>query len=231
MNQQNVNFLPEDYVEKRSAQRSAILVVGLFVLELVGIVGGYWYLRQRPMNDVRTESTNLDQEQERKSKQLADYKEMTAQERAMQTKVELMAQLMERVNRSVLLRKLHAAVGDPSRFTQIDLKTKEIMTFGKSKVDEAKGQMEAARLPSTETTIDVTGLSPSHEQVAGFLDRLAKIELFEGVQPVFSEEFKLEDKVYRRFKVTMKISPSADTRFTTVEPEKKEEPKKTAANN
>ena len=216
--QADVNFLPEDYVEKRASQRSAIIVVGLFVLELAAIVGGYWYLRQRPINELHAENARLDQLQELKSKELADFKEMTAQKEAMQTKVDLMAQLMERVKRSELLNKLHAALGKDTKLSSLDLKTKEIsVARPAAKLDDARNQIAAAnepiRLPPTETTIEVMGLAPSHEHVAAFLANLGKIDLIEGAQPLFSEEYKIDTQTYRRFKVSMTINPKADTRF------------------
>jgi hypothetical protein len=133
----------------------------------------------------------------------------------MQTKVDLMAQLMERVKRSELLSKLHTALGKDTKLTLLDLKTKEVPVVRSSKLEDARAAItEPMRLPPTETTIEVMGLAPSHEHVAAFLAALGKIDLVEGAQPIFSEEYKVDNQVYRRFKVAMKINPNADTRFS-----------------
>ncbi len=38
-----MNFLPEDYVEKRQAARAAVVFIGLLLVVVGGIVGAYMY--------------------------------------------------------------------------------------------------------------------------------------------------------------------------------------------
>jgi len=41
----SMNFLPEDYVEKRQAARAAVVFIGLLLLVVTGVVGAYLYTK------------------------------------------------------------------------------------------------------------------------------------------------------------------------------------------
>ena len=69
--------------------------------------------------------------------------------------------------------------------------------------------------PSTEVAVDLVGLAPTDGQVAAFISELGKSPLLTDVNLVYSEEFKNNDEVLRRFRVEMKINPDADIRNTS----------------
>jgi hypothetical protein len=47
----SMNFLPEDYVEKRQASRAAVVFIGLLLLVVGGLVGAYLFT-QRSMKAI-----------------------------------------------------------------------------------------------------------------------------------------------------------------------------------
>ena len=218
--QQNVNFLPEDYVEKRAAHRAAIVFIGLFLAVMGGIVTAY-FLTERERSTVQTQLERVNQELDRKGKELAEYKEMQKEKESMYAKAEVTAQLMERVHRSTLLTGIVKCLPSNTQLTLLELKTKDAPNVprAQTKLEDARKQLEGAAAaeppaPQAEVTIDVTGLAPSHEHVAMFIDKLGKFNLVQDAKPLFSEEFKRENEVLRRFKVTMKLNPDADTRVS-----------------
>lgn len=212
---QDMNFLPEDYIEKRAAHRHAVIFIGLFLAVMGGIVAAY-FLTERERSGVLLDLDKVNQELDRKGRELAEYKQMRAEKEAMHTKVELTAQLMERVWRSVLLTELHRALGTDTKLTQLQLQTKEVQIvrpMPRPGEDPKKLAAEMPR-PQPEVNIELMGLAPSHEHVAVFLDRLGKLDLVKDAKPVFSEEYKHDGDVTRRFKVTMRVNPEADTRLS-----------------
>src|SRR4051812_14218877 len=101
----SMNFLPEDYVEKRQATRTAIVFIGLLLVVVGGIVGAYLY-SQWNMSGVFRERDRVNTAFEDASKKIAEAQELEKQKENMIRKADTITALMERVRRSVLLGEL-----------------------------------------------------------------------------------------------------------------------------
>jgi len=107
MSQMNssMNFLPEDYVEKRQASRAAVVFIGLLLLVVGGLVGAYLFT-QHHMKAVFEQRDRVNAAYEDAAKQIAAAEALEKQEEEMVRKAEITTTLMERVERSVLLKEL-----------------------------------------------------------------------------------------------------------------------------
>src|SRR5438552_1114157 len=97
----SMNFLPEDYVEKRQAARAAVVFIGLLLAVVGGIVGAYMY-QQWQMKEIFLERDRVNAAFEDASKKIAEAQELERQEERMIAKAEITTTLMEKVRRSQL---------------------------------------------------------------------------------------------------------------------------------
>ncbi len=216
-----MNFLPEDYVEKRQAARSAVVFIGLLVIVVGGSLGT-WVFKQWQANRTFEVLEAKRSEFEQASKDLAEMQQLQQEKSRMMGKAEITTTLMERVRRSDLLQELSKLQPQGVSLLNLELKSKEIQASARpmSDLEKAKHQQEGAtetiQVPQLEVSLDVMGLAPSDGQVAAYIAALSKSPLLSDVNMLFSEECKKGTgdavTVVRKFRVEMKVNPQADLR-------------------
>jgi Tfp pilus assembly protein PilN len=219
----SMNFLPEDYVEKRQAARSAVVFIGLLLFVVSGVVGAYFY-SQMSMKGIFAERDKSRADIEAASARIAKWQEMEHQKEEMVRKAEITTTLMERVKRSALLTELTKLRPGGVNFVAIDLKTKDVTPGGNPKpatdLEKARamqeGRTSAPKPPTSDVTINVIGTAPTDAEVAAYMTKLQDSDLLTSVALMYSEEF-LKDKdeatkPIRRFSVEMHVNPNADLR-------------------
>ena len=219
----SMNFLPEDYVEKRQAARAAIVFIGLLLVVIGGIVGAYLFT-QWNMKGVFEERDRVNAAYEDASKKIAEAQELQKQKELMVQKAEITTQLMERVRRSALLGELSRLLPPSVNFVGLDLKTHELMSAPKPPTDiekirrAAEGGIADYKPPTVDVTLTLTGTAPTDGEVAAYMSALQKSALLTNVSLLFSEEFKKnkDEKVMRKFNIEMHLDPTADLRGGSV---------------
>ncbi len=215
-----MNFLPEDYVEKRQATRAAVVFIGLLLVVVGGIVGTYLY-SQWNMRGVFQARDQVNASFEEASKKISDAEELEKQKERMIAKADTITTLMERVRRSILLGELTRLRPTSVNFLTLELKSRETDPPGAKAnpdLDKARRAQEglppAAKPPAVDVTLTLTGTAPTDADVASYMTALQKSPLLSGVALLFSEEYKKnkDDPVVRRFNVEMHLNPEADLR-------------------
>ncbi len=229
MSQMNssMNFLPEDYVEKRQAARAAVVFIGLLLVVVGGIVGAYFFTiwNNAP---IFAQQASVTAQYEKASEDIKKAGELEAQRERMVAKAETTTTLMEKVRRSALLSELTRLRPKNVNFVSVELKSKELppsadQQRAMSDAEKAKRAAqglppEIVKPPEVEVTVDLIATAPTDAEVAAYMAALQKSTLLTGVNLLFSEEFKKtkEDSsagdILRKFHVEMMIDPKADLR-------------------
>jgi Tfp pilus assembly protein PilN len=216
----SMNFLPEDYVEKRQAARAAVVFIGLLLLVVTGVVGTYLYTKWS-MKGIFEQRDRVNAAFEDASKKIAEAEALEKQEEEMVRKAEITTTLMERVERSVLLKELATLSPKDVRLLSLELKAREIAPPPQPNPDLAKAQqMQGGAVdlpppPKMDVMMVLTGVATNESEVATFMSRLQNSPLLTSVAFLFSEELKAKEEggaTTRRFSVEMHVNPEADMR-------------------
>jgi Tfp pilus assembly protein PilN len=209
----SMNFLPEDYVEKRQANRAAWVFIGLLLAVVGGIVGAYLYT-QWTMRGVFEERDRVNAAYDDASKKIAEAQELERQKERMIQKADTITALMEKVQRSALLGELTRMRPTGVNFVSLDLKSREAAQPAKPNPELGGAKPADVKPPAVDVTMTLMGTAPTDAEVAAYMTALQKSPLLTGVALLYSEEYRKnkDDVPMRRFNVEMHLKADADTR-------------------
>jgi Tfp pilus assembly protein PilN len=218
-----LDFLPEDYIEKKAQQRANVICLCLFLVVLAGVGCGFAITEKRQGQiDGRVE--DVSQQMRKASESLKKLDVLEGKRNEMMKKAAISASLMEPVPRSLLLatttNDLPAGVS-LTEFKLVSKNVKSTQSVGsrttrsrnkKSRRDtSAKGEDDKQTIEPEkwETTIEVIGISPTNMEVAGLIANLNKSALFASVNLIYSEEHEVQEANVRKFKLEVILDPEA----------------------
>ncbi|MHC4644480.1 MAG: PilN domain-containing protein [Planctomycetota bacterium] len=205
----NINFVPDDYIQTNESRRTNLMYIVLFMLVMTGLGGAFFTIKMR--------ERALDQKEKLVNQKLTEAEVAINQYESLQEKRKEMmktalttAELLETVPRSVLLASLTNDLPGGVSLLRLQVIQKEprrarsvgpTNRYQKARADKANdGDMSREKL--LETLIDIEGVAPSDRQVAAYIQSLSSSSLLVNVALVESKEHKIEDTVFRRFKLT-----------------------------
>ena len=213
----NVNFVPDDYAQGNECRRTNFMYIILFAVMMMALGGSYVaiMIRQRScMASERVVNERLAKMQEA----IRQFEELQTKRREMMKTALTTAELIEPVPRSIVLASLTNNLPKGVSLSKLELIQKQPKTgpgaANTSKYQAAQAQNTSAQNSESgsdepvnpekllETHIQIGGIAPSDLQVAAYIERLGKSTLVDTVALVESKECKVEENVFRQFKLT-----------------------------
>lgn len=205
----NINFVPDDYVQKRRLYQANILYIVLLLIVLF-VAGGVFLVIKTRQRSLFAEVSVINAKLAKTSEAIAQLEELQSKRKIMMKTALMTAQLIEPVPRSLLLAELANSLPAGVSLTRVKFVQKAQAEAGaaySSKYEAAKaaagaeqGQLSLEKM--LETEIEIEGLAPSDEEVAGYIARLSDSILFEDVDLVHSKEHKVDEEIFRKFELT-----------------------------
>lgn len=216
---QVMNFLPRDFTERRGRRRANLLCLGLTGVALLALAGVCALHVMRVFGASRLRAV-VEQQYREAGRQIEQLKELEDRKAGLVRKVELSADLLERVPRSHILARLTNALPSDTSLQVLVMSTVEVevpvLKPTTTKEDDAPASKKGGRskrpekIRRREIQFRVNGLAVTDVQVAEYIARLTADPLFEEVNLKFSEEFPYEPGVtMRRFELTFRLSLEA----------------------
>jgi len=219
-----VDFLPEDYIEKKAQQRANIICLFLFLVVLAGVGCGFAITEKRQGRiDSRVDAVS--QQMRKASESLKQLDVLEGKRTEMMKKATISASLMEPVPRSLLLATMTNDLPTGVSLTEFDLVSKDAKPkASSSKSKSSRSRNKRARSSANaksasskqgiepvqwQTTIEIVGISPTNMQVAELIANLNKSTLFAEVNLIYSEEHVLQEEGVRKFKLEIILNPEA----------------------
>jgi Tfp pilus assembly protein PilN len=221
-----VNFLPEDYIDKKAQQRTNVICLSLFLLVMSGVAGGFVVTEQRQRSmDNYAEQVKRDMLQA--SNSLKQMEVLEQKKKQMMMKASISALLMEPVPRSLLVATVTNNLPAGVSLLGCNLVSKEASKAGdtgvrnrnkkavrtapakKEEGEKAAGETEIPAPEKLQTTIELTGIAGNDIQVAELIANLNRSELFSQVNLAFSEQQNTAEESLRHFKLMVTLDPNA----------------------
>lgn len=223
-----LSFLPDDYLERKSQRRTNAICAGLFLVTLVAI-GSTFHFSERSNRDVdKTYDAKL-REFTAEAKRIQQAEQMQEKQRTMARQAELAASLLEKVPRSFILAEITNAMPPGVSLMDFVLESKKRNTappsmvgataFEQRKATEAQKKANAAAAAANQQIADMkiydvgmkmTGIAPTDVQVAQFIRKLNGSRLLKDVNMVITDEFTQDGEPMRKFVVECTLDPNAE---------------------
>jgi Tfp pilus assembly protein PilN len=206
----NINFVPDDYVQKKESLRANTFYLVLFLIAMSALAGTFAVIKMRQRSALG-EQMAVSKRMADASTAIAQLEELQSKKKQMMKNVLLTAELVEPVPRSILLAALTNNLPAGTSLTVVDIAQQMPTAQAGSqanKYDAAKKNAAKAAEPKVspetllETEIDIEGVAPSDIEVAQYISRLTSSILFEKVALVQSKESSVDNDVRREFKLT-----------------------------
>jgi len=213
-----VDFMPEDYLEKKAQRRTNIVCLFLFLVVVAGVGGGFLYT-EREQSSLKEKVAKVNGEMLQANEALKQLDTLEEKKTEMATKAAISAMLMEPVPRSLLLATITNCL--PARVSLIEyaLVSKEVINNtpqvrsrnkkARTQNTEKKSEADAFVPPQMETKIELTGIAPTDLEVAKLISNLNESSLFAQVNLQMSEEYEYADETVRRYKLMLILNPQA----------------------
>ncbi len=230
------SFLPEDYIERKTAGRATIIGLTLFGVVMFGVVGAFLVTNRR-WTEIRVEQQKINEEYEHEARKIEQLKSLEAQRAVMMAKAEVTAALIEKVPRSILLAELITRMPRDITLLDLELKSKRLdvqpkavtdasqagkdaaakvknltASVGKGAKDkgENKGEPAKPQAPRFEFALTLAGVAANNNDIAEYLGQLQSCPLLASVELQYIKETIISDVGMRRFEIVAQLRPEAD---------------------
>jgi hypothetical protein len=207
----NINFVPDDYVQKKESLRANTFYLVLFLIAMSALAGTFAVIKVRQRTALG-EQIAVSKRMDEAKKAIAQLEELQNKKKHMMKNVLLTAELVEPVPRSILLAALTNNLPAGASLKVVDIRQIQPLVTSSggqeskyemakkniAQADESKASLEKL----LETQIAIEGIAPSDIEVAQYISRLTGSILFDKVALVQSKECTIEKDMLREFKLT-----------------------------
>ena len=224
------SFLPEDYISRKADVRSNMICLALFVIVMLGVASAF-LVTNRQWASVKEEHKAISAAYEQEAKKIDQLKDLEKQRRSMLERAEITVALVEKSPRSVLMASLVTSMPEGVTLLDAGLSSKRVTTpvvqapaevksltsskksskkssKSKSSKDE-KAEPPKPQAPRFETSLRLTGVATTNEQIADYVTKLKACEMLEAVELTYIKESVMSELALRKFQVDARIRANA----------------------
>lgn len=210
-----INLLPKDYLERRAKRRANALCLGLFVIVMGGVLGG-WMVSERNTRRTQEILDRLDNEYAQAARLISQMQCLQQQQRELHRKANMTSSLVERVPRSTVLAAVTNARPENLALLELKLTTENKRPTAKATPKKRTKFAAAAKKRAPQVKVrqvvklTITGLAGTDVDVARFMENLANYKLIQSVDLVETKLKEVDEQTVREFEITAKLAPEVD---------------------
>lgn len=210
-----VNFLPEQFVRQRAARRRRSQHIVLVAAVAVGLVG-WWLTGAAQVEILREQAQTLQDQVEDAHGQLSEVNILRQKRADLIQQVRIQRELAQPIQHAQVLSMLGRAMPPAVGATEmLVLAQRNPLKQAPPPGTKARRAREVKPLEPEKLKIELTGLSPSDEQVANFMANLAQEPVFSNVKLLYSRPVTVGRLIGREFRLEMEVMLDRDYRPAT----------------
>jgi len=222
-----LSFLPDDYLDRKARRRANVLCAlgALAVLSVAVTV--FWYT-EKLSTAVEKKFAEVDKQYGDAAARIEKVNQMRSQQQQVVRRAELAASLVEKIPRSNVLAEFTNSLPQGLSLLNITMDSREkaggsvaSMTAFEAKRAALEGRTVAPATKVYDVFLKIEGVAATDVQVAQFITKLNRSQLFKEVNLVVSEEYKQltaatsgqrqqDAEVLRKFQIEMMLNPNAE---------------------
>jgi Tfp pilus assembly protein PilN len=213
---QIINFIPEDYVQRKLARRANLLgamLAAAVVLALAMVIVLLGLAEDR----VTAAKNDLEAKVASAGENAQKWNKLQADRQALLERAEQAAKLLDPLPRSRIVAEVVQALPEKITLTEFSVDEQPVRrieaakptdgtTTARARRGAANGPGQAVEKETTETRLRILGLAPTDVEVAKLIAALANSKYFSQVELSFSEDSVVNEHALRRFEVLFRLS-------------------------
>jgi Tfp pilus assembly protein PilN len=179
-------------------------------------IGTAFHFAEASMADLERQHAAVARHYAEAARRIEQVKLLQDQQRTMAAQAELSQSLLEKIPRSYLLAQITNAL--PAGVSLLDLQM-ESKRRSAPAAPQTQFQKHGSRLKEKDAPpapqpqvfdvhLKLVGVAATDVQVAQFMGQLLRSKLLEEVNLTYSQEFKQEDEMLRKFEIEMRLNPN-----------------------
>jgi Tfp pilus assembly protein PilN len=210
----DLSFLPDDYLKRKAQRRSNVVCASLFVVVMAAI-GTAFHFAEASMAGLEQQHSTVVRQYAEAAKRIEQVKLLQERQRTMAAQADLSQSLLEKAPRSYLLAEITNAMPAGVSLLDLQLESKKLAAhpapqtqFQKhNKSLDAKASPPPPQPQAYEVHLKLVGVAGTDVQVAQFMGQLQQCRLLQDVNLAYSQEFKQDNEMLRRFQIEMTLNP------------------------
>lgn len=201
----NINFVPDDYIQKKDSIRAYWMYLLLCFL-LVGAMAGSFTIIKVRESAINKEAFSVSQQLKKAQEEIAQFEQLQVKRRQMMQTALTAVELIESVPRSFVLATLTNSLPSGTSLSKIKLSESDKSLYASYKRTSAKtaNNQSNSKSQASPVALEIEGFAPSDHEVADYIANLNQSLLFDRVDLAYTQEFQKEKNsaaVYRKFKL------------------------------
>lgn len=213
----DLNFLPDDYLKRKAQRRSNVVCATLFLV-VMSAIGAAFHFAQASMAGLEKQHAAVEKRYTEAARRIEQVKLLQDKQRTMARQAELSQSLLEKAPRSYILAQITNSLPPSVSLLDFELQSKKkaVTPPAQTKFEKHRDKLKDQNTPPQpqpqqyDVLLKITGVAGTDVQVAQFMGKLLQCPLFQDVNLAYSQEYKSDRELLRKFEIDMMLNPDAE---------------------
>lgn len=214
---EQVNFLPEWYIQDRMHRRKVCRYIVLVAMMVVGM-GILWSMTNHRYSEMKNYYASLQSEIVEAKGKITEVDKLQAARSELSQQIRIYKKLVLPVTYSQIVGTLSVLMPNEISLSELYVHNESLTKVDhRAKSDGVVQKSKKKKYPAV--VLEMEGNAPSNVVIANFVGKLAGSDFYRNVKMVFSTEGRVGDSITRQFRITMEVPLDVEYRNIGMEEE------------
>jgi Tfp pilus assembly protein PilN len=203
----NINFVPDDYIQKKDTCRANWMYMFLCLVVISAMAGTFAIIKIR-QQAISRQAGIVAEKLLKAQEDISKFEELRAKQKTMMDTALTAVDLIEKVPRSIIIAQLTNSLPNGTSLSKVKLSEQVPNEMRSRRSNAAASDAKAV----SQAYVEIEGYAPSDQEVADYIAALDGSELFNRVDLIYTQQYKKDrEDTYsvRKFKLSTEINSQA----------------------